>query len=53
MPIEINKVVRLVCPLSPILFNIYVDKVIKDWLQVIDQNIFSKGRNPKYNLIRG
>jgi hypothetical protein len=37
--IEINKEVREGCPLSPVLFNIYIDKVIKDLLQVTKQNI--------------
>jgi hypothetical protein len=41
-PIEINKWVRQGWPLSAILFNIYIDKVIKDWLQVIKQNILRK-----------
>jgi hypothetical protein len=38
-PIETNKEVLLGCPLLPILFNIYTDRVIKDWQQVIIQNI--------------
>jgi hypothetical protein len=42
IPIEINKGVRKKCSLSPILFNIYTDKVINDWLQVIKQNILAK-----------
>jgi retron-type reverse transcriptase len=40
--IEINKVVRQGYPLSLILFNIYIDKVMKDWLQVIKQNMLAK-----------
>jgi hypothetical protein len=38
----INKGVRQGCPLLRILFNVYIDKVIKDWLQVIKQNILAK-----------
>jgi hypothetical protein len=40
--IEINKGVRQGCPLALILFNIYIDKVIKDWLQVIKQYMSAK-----------
>jgi hypothetical protein len=41
-PIEINKGVRQERPLSLVLFNIYIDKVTKDWLQVIKPNILAK-----------
>jgi hypothetical protein len=41
-PIETNKIIRQGCPLSPVLFNIYRDKVIKDWLQIIKQNVSAK-----------
>jgi hypothetical protein len=40
--IEINKGVRHGCPFALILFNIYIDKVIKDWLQVTKPNILAK-----------
>jgi hypothetical protein len=30
-PTEINKAVPQVCPLSPTLFNIYLDKIITKW----------------------
>jgi hypothetical protein len=39
---EINKGVRQGGPLSPIRFNIYIDRVIKDGLQMIKQNILAK-----------
>jgi hypothetical protein len=48
-PVEINKGVQLGCPLSPTLFNIYIDKVVKVGLQ----ESCSKGLNSKYNLIHG
>lgn len=38
--IELNSIEG--CPLSPILFDTYVDRVVKDWLQVIKQNILAK-----------
>jgi hypothetical protein len=41
-PIEINRGVRQECPLSPILFVIYIDKVIEDWLKVFEENILAK-----------
>jgi hypothetical protein len=41
-PTKINKGARQGHPLSPILFNIYIDKVITDWLQMIKQNILAK-----------
>jgi retron-type reverse transcriptase len=37
--IEINKGVYQGCPLSPVLFNIYIDKVIKEWQHMIKQNV--------------
>jgi hypothetical protein len=42
LPTEIKKEVRQSCPLSPVLYNIYMDKVIKDWLKAIKQNILMK-----------
>jgi hypothetical protein len=41
-PIEINKGVQRGCPSSRIMFKIYIDKVTKDWLKVIKQNILVK-----------
>jgi NAD(P)H-hydrate repair Nnr-like enzyme with NAD(P)H-hydrate dehydratase domain len=40
--IEINKGVQQGCPLSSVLFNIYIDRVITDWLQVMKQSILAK-----------
>jgi hypothetical protein len=40
--IEIKEGFRQGCPLLSILFNIYIDRVIKDWLQVFKQNIITK-----------
>jgi hypothetical protein len=37
-----NKRVRPGCSLSPILFNIDIDRIIKGWLQVIKQKILAK-----------
>jgi hypothetical protein len=37
--VEINKAVRQDCPLSPVLFNIYIDKVITEWQHMIKQNV--------------
>jgi hypothetical protein len=39
--LAVNEGVREGCPLTPVLFNIYVVKVIIDWLQVIKQNILT------------
>jgi hypothetical protein len=39
---EINKGVRQGCPLSRVLFNIYIDKVIKEWQHMIKQNVMVK-----------
>jgi hypothetical protein len=50
-PTEINRGVRQGCPLTAILFNIHTDKVIKDWLQEIKQNILAK--NYIHDLIQG
>ena len=38
-PIHINKAVRQGCGLSPILFNIYIDKIIKEFKTVIKKGI--------------
>jgi hypothetical protein len=42
-PAEFNKGVSYGFPSSLMLFNIYIGKVIKDWLQVIKQNVSEKG----------
>jgi hypothetical protein len=39
---EINKGVCQRCPLLPVLFNIYIDKVIKEWQHMIKQNVMMK-----------
>jgi len=30
-PVEINKAVRQRCPLSPTLFNIYLEEIVNKW----------------------
>jgi hypothetical protein len=42
IPVETNEEVIEGCPLLHALFNIYNDRVIKDWQQVIKQNILVK-----------
>jgi hypothetical protein len=47
---SINKGVRQVCPLSPTLFNVYINEVIKDWNQIYTKGIIVQN-NTKLNTI--
>ena len=38
-PIQLNKRVREGCGLSPVLFNIYIDKIIQEFKKVIKKGI--------------
>jgi hypothetical protein len=46
---EVNKGVCQGCPLSPVLFNIYIDKVIKEWQHTIKCD--AEEFNSRYNFI--
>jgi hypothetical protein len=47
---SINKGVRQSCPLSPTLFNVYINEVIKDWNQIYTKAI-NVQNNTKLNAI--